>query len=183
MGGSSAICAERRRPNISSAIAKNGQCAVPSRTFYAASQALGRHWTACGLAGTQHGAAENRRIHDPDGSVLGARCGVRMGPVTVGLRRLVAPAVSRAQLPHIDLILLSHAHFDHFDLATLRSLERAGNGGGDGEVHQRSAARAALSERAGSGMGRARARGSALDPGHSGETLGRADALRRASRL
>jgi len=51
---------------------------------------------------------------------------VRMGPVTVGLRRLVAPALSRAQLPHIDLILLSHAHFDHFDLATLRSLERAG---------------------------------------------------------
>ena len=58
--------------------------------------------------------------------ILGARCGVRMGPVTVGLRRLVAPAVSRPQLPHIDLILLSHAHFDHFDLATLRSLERAG---------------------------------------------------------
>jgi L-ascorbate metabolism protein UlaG (beta-lactamase superfamily) len=58
--------------------------------------------------------------------ILGARCGVRMGPVTVGLRRLVAPALSRTQLPHIDLILLSHAHFDHFDLATLRSLERAG---------------------------------------------------------
>ena len=58
--------------------------------------------------------------------ILGERCGVRMGPVTVGLRRLVAPAVSRAQLPHIDLILLSHAHFDHFDLATLRGLERAG---------------------------------------------------------
>ena len=58
--------------------------------------------------------------------ILGSRCGIRMGPVTVGLRRLVAPAVSRAQLPHIDLILLSHAHFDHFDLATLRSLERTG---------------------------------------------------------
>jgi len=58
--------------------------------------------------------------------ILGARCGVRMGPVTLGLRRLVLPAVPRAQLPHIDLILLSHAHFDHFDLATLRGLERAG---------------------------------------------------------
>jgi L-ascorbate metabolism protein UlaG (beta-lactamase superfamily) len=56
--------------------------------------------------------------------VLGARCGVRVGPVTVGLRRLVAPALTRTQLPHIDLILLSHAHFDHFDLATLRGLER-----------------------------------------------------------
>jgi L-ascorbate metabolism protein UlaG (beta-lactamase superfamily) len=58
--------------------------------------------------------------------ILGARCGVRMGPVTVGLKRMVAPALVRSQLPHIDLILLSHAHFDHFDLATLRSLERSG---------------------------------------------------------
>jgi L-ascorbate metabolism protein UlaG (beta-lactamase superfamily) len=58
--------------------------------------------------------------------VLGERCGVRMGPVTVGLKRMVAPALLRSQLPHIDLILLSHAHFDHFDLATLRSLERSG---------------------------------------------------------
>lgn len=62
-------------------------------------------------------------ITDP---VLGNRCGVRMGPVTVGLKRMVAPALIRSQLPHIDLILLSHAHFDHFDLATLRGLERAG---------------------------------------------------------
>jgi L-ascorbate metabolism protein UlaG (beta-lactamase superfamily) len=58
--------------------------------------------------------------------VLGERCGVRMGPVTVGLKRMVAPALLRSQLPHIDLILLSHAHFDHFDLATLRGLERSG---------------------------------------------------------
>jgi L-ascorbate metabolism protein UlaG (beta-lactamase superfamily) len=58
--------------------------------------------------------------------VLSERCGVRMGPVTVGLKRMVAPALLRQQLPHIDLILLSHAHFDHFDLATLRSLERSG---------------------------------------------------------
>ncbi len=58
--------------------------------------------------------------------VLGQRCGVRMGPMTVGLKRMVAPALRRHALPHIDLILLSHAHFDHFDLATLRSLERCG---------------------------------------------------------
>jgi L-ascorbate metabolism protein UlaG (beta-lactamase superfamily) len=55
--------------------------------------------------------------------VLGSRCGVSMGPVTVGLKRMVAPALLRSELPHIDLILLSHAHFDHFDLATLRGLE------------------------------------------------------------
>jgi L-ascorbate metabolism protein UlaG (beta-lactamase superfamily) len=58
--------------------------------------------------------------------LLGERCGIRMGPVTVGLKRLVAPAALRDELPHIDLILLSHAHFDHFDLATLRSLEHSG---------------------------------------------------------
>jgi L-ascorbate metabolism protein UlaG (beta-lactamase superfamily) len=58
--------------------------------------------------------------------VLGLRCGVRMGPMTVGLKRMVAPALHRTGLPHIDLILLSHAHFDHFDLATLRALERSG---------------------------------------------------------
>jgi L-ascorbate metabolism protein UlaG (beta-lactamase superfamily) len=58
--------------------------------------------------------------------ILGQRCGVRMGPMTVGLKRLVAPALHRSALPHVDLILLSHAHFDHFDLATLRNLERSG---------------------------------------------------------
>src|SRR4029077_1290960 len=57
--------------------------------------------------------------------VLGQRCGVRMGPVPVGLKRIVAPAMLRSELPLIDLILLSHAHFDHFDLPTLRSLERS----------------------------------------------------------
>ena len=58
--------------------------------------------------------------------VLGDRCGIRMGPVIVGIKRIVAPALARTQLPHIDLVLLSHAHFDHFDLPTLRSLERTG---------------------------------------------------------
>jgi L-ascorbate metabolism protein UlaG (beta-lactamase superfamily) len=62
-------------------------------------------------------------ITDP---VLGPRCGVTMGPMTVGLKRLVAAALVRKELPPVDLILLSHAHFDHFDRATLRSLERAG---------------------------------------------------------
>ncbi len=58
--------------------------------------------------------------------VLGNRCGVRVGPMTVGLKRMVAPALLWPQLPHIDLIVLSHAHFDHFDLPTLRRLEHSG---------------------------------------------------------
>ena len=57
--------------------------------------------------------------------VLGSRCGVRVGPVTIGMKRLVAPALVSTQLPPIDLIVLSHAHFDHFDQATLRALERS----------------------------------------------------------
>ncbi|MDQ2948079.1 MAG: MBL fold metallo-hydrolase, partial [Acidobacteriota bacterium] len=57
--------------------------------------------------------------------VLGSRCGVRVGPITIGMMRMVAPALVSTQLPPIDLIVLSHAHFDHFDQATLRALERS----------------------------------------------------------
>ena len=44
---------------------------------------------------------------------------------TVGVKRLVAPALRPWQLPPIDLVLLSHAHMDHFDKATLRCLPGA----------------------------------------------------------
>jgi L-ascorbate metabolism protein UlaG (beta-lactamase superfamily) len=58
--------------------------------------------------------------------VLGSRCGIRLGPVTLGLKRLVAPALELSELPAIDLILLSHAHMDHFDIRSLRKLENKG---------------------------------------------------------
>src|SRR5258708_1306686 len=58
--------------------------------------------------------------------ILSRSCGIRVGPVTLGMKRLVAPALDFKQLPKIDLILLSHAHFDHFDLPTLRRLENRG---------------------------------------------------------
>jgi len=38
---------------------------------------------------------------------------------TIGPKRLTAPALHFHDLPHIDAILLSHAHFDHLDLRTL----------------------------------------------------------------
>jgi L-ascorbate metabolism protein UlaG (beta-lactamase superfamily) len=41
---------------------------------------------------------------------------------TIGPKRLVAPALRAGQLPPIDLVLLSHAHMDHLDPATLCSL-------------------------------------------------------------
>lgn len=40
---------------------------------------------------------------------------------TIGPKRLVAPALTPAQLPKIDLVLLSHAHMDHLNFATLRN--------------------------------------------------------------
>lgn len=55
--------------------------------------------------------------------VFSRRVGIRVGPATVGLRRLVEPALSIAELPRIDVILLSHAHMDHFDIPSLRLLE------------------------------------------------------------
>ncbi len=58
--------------------------------------------------------------------VLYDRVGINIGPLTLGLKRLTAPALRVRNLPHIDLILLSHAHMDHFDLPTLRELESRG---------------------------------------------------------
>lgn len=42
---------------------------------------------------------------------------------TLGPKRLTASALTPAQLPEIDLVLLSHAHFDHLDTVSLGSLK------------------------------------------------------------
>lgn len=55
--------------------------------------------------------------------VFSRRIGLAIGPVTLGFKRLVAPALPLAEIPAPDLILLSHAHMDHFDLPTLRKFE------------------------------------------------------------
>ena len=39
---------------------------------------------------------------------------------------MIAPALELSKLPPIDLILLSHAHMDHFDIPSLRRLEGRG---------------------------------------------------------
>jgi len=54
---------------------------------------------------------------------LFARIGIRLPGFTIGPKRLTAPALEFHELPKIDLILLSHAHFDHFDLRTLRCFD------------------------------------------------------------
>ena len=47
-----------------------------------------------------------------------------LGLTTVGLPRFVPPALSIRELPPIDLILVSHAHMDHYDIPSLRKLPR-----------------------------------------------------------
>ena len=57
--------------------------------------------------------------------VLMPRVGIRLPLMTVGPKRLTEPALMVRELPNIDVILLSHAHFDHFDLPTLSRLPRS----------------------------------------------------------
>jgi L-ascorbate metabolism protein UlaG (beta-lactamase superfamily) len=55
--------------------------------------------------------------------VLGDKAGIDLRLFTLGVKRLVEPAVDLAGLPKIDLILSSHAHMDHLDTPTLGALE------------------------------------------------------------
>jgi L-ascorbate metabolism protein UlaG (beta-lactamase superfamily) len=57
--------------------------------------------------------------------VLFPRIGIRLPGFTIGPKRLTAPALEFHQLPQIDVVVLSHAHFDHLDLRTLRCFDRA----------------------------------------------------------
>ena len=56
--------------------------------------------------------------------VLSARIGIRLPGFTIGPKRLTAPALEFHELPKIDVVLLSHAHFDHFDLRTLHCFDK-----------------------------------------------------------
>ena len=76
-------------------------------------------------------------ITDP---VFSTRAGLHLGPVTLGVKRLIEPALEIRELPKIDLVVLSHAHMDHFDIPSLRRLEQPVDDRRDGEPHGRSAA-------------------------------------------
>jgi L-ascorbate metabolism protein UlaG (beta-lactamase superfamily) len=53
---------------------------------------------------------------------LRSRIGIGLGVTTLGPRRFIQPALTVQELPTIDLLVISHAHMDHLDLATLRQL-------------------------------------------------------------
>ena len=57
--------------------------------------------------------------------VLSHRIGVGLGVMTAGPKRLVAAALRAHELPKLDLILISHAHFDHLDRPTLVKLHKS----------------------------------------------------------
>ncbi len=59
-------------------------------------------------------------IHVLTDPTLSERVGISLGVGTAGPKRYVAPALRVGELPRIDVILLSHAHYDHLDLRTLR---------------------------------------------------------------
>ena len=42
----------------------------------------------------------------------------------IGPKRAHPPGIAYADLPHIDVVLISHAHYDHLEAATIRALAR-----------------------------------------------------------
>ncbi len=47
-----------------------------------------------------------------------------LGLGTIGLRRFVPPALTFDEIPRPDLVLVSHAHMDHYDIPSLKRLSR-----------------------------------------------------------
>jgi L-ascorbate metabolism protein UlaG (beta-lactamase superfamily) len=62
-----------------------------------------------------------RILTDP---VFSNRVGLGFQPLVLGPKRHIGPALRPRDFDAPDLIILSHAHFDHFDVASLRKFSR-----------------------------------------------------------
>lgn len=56
--------------------------------------------------------------------VFSKRAGPGIPPFILGPKRYLAPALTPKELPAPEVIVLSHAHFDHFDVWSLRKFSR-----------------------------------------------------------
>ncbi len=54
--------------------------------------------------------------------VLSERIGPRVRSKTLGLRRLVPAPIDSGSMKGVDVVLITHAHFDHLDRATLEAI-------------------------------------------------------------
>jgi glyoxylase-like metal-dependent hydrolase (beta-lactamase superfamily II) len=109
--------------------------------------------------------------------VLFNKVGVGLGLMTGGPRRLIAPALRVRELPKIDLILISHAHFDHLDRPTLQRLPKHVPVITSHHTHDPDQG-PGVSDRHRVAVGRAVARRPAQRDRKAGSTLGRAHVLR-----
>ena len=75
-----------------------------------------------GLAGTRVGPHQLLRRPHPDRPDAVRCIGVDLGLGTLGLLRLVQLRASVDELPELDLVLVTHAHFDHLDTPSLAAV-------------------------------------------------------------
>lgn len=87
----------------------------------AADASYGAAWL--GHAGLLLRQGQTTALVDP---VLGDRIGPRIGGRVIGPPRLARSPVSCEGLPDVDLVLITHAHFDHLDRETLEQLAKPG---------------------------------------------------------
>ena len=83
----------------------------------AASTSFGAAWI--GHAGLLLRQGATTILADP---VLSHRIGPRVLGRVIGPSRMLSPGVTPELLPRIDLVLVTHAHYDHLDRATLEML-------------------------------------------------------------